>query len=1662
MSRARPPAGDNCNDTSPSTPLLLHSDTASTLGPASSSDASSFRSTSPSRGQRQRAVAAARHLSFALAVLSSLCAGSITVFSLYGHIFQERLHYTQFQVNGLASAASIAMYIPVPFLGYLCDRVGPAPLSLLSAIFFSAGYGLAGGLYRRAEAEALRLEQRGSMAYVAMIVAFVFIGIGTSAMYLSAVATCAKNFGQGKHRGLALAIPIAAFGLSGMWLSQVGSRLLCERLADGSNGDVDVFRFFLFLAILLFVVGLLGTFGLRIVDERDLIDEAVEELERSGILDGSGLFGTSSRTYGTIEPVNLVDEEDAGILGPLKNPEEEEEARLKKQWALNAETRRFLTDHTMWFFALGFFFMIGPGEAFINNLGTVIKTLYPPTLHYVGKPTSAATHVSIVGITSTVVRLLTGTLTDLLAPSPQARHIQISSSVPMLQRMQFSVSRIAFLLFFAAVLSLGLASLASGMIQNHGERFWIVSGLIGAGYGAVFSLTPIIITVIWGVENFATNWGIVAMFPALGSTMWGLIYSAVYQAGARRSGPHEGGDEQDIFCYGVSCYAPTFWAMAASVWIACGLVFWADTQTDSWPGQTNKQTNNSSIVSKRSVEKLYYPHEPHYFRFFVKKFQRRSPLINKGYHLRMHVIDVLVRRFLQAPTAPLPLALAAGGRGLMGDDGGGGGGKKKKIKVVVNLGCGSDVLPWQCLSRYPDDCRVGDVKFVDVDFPDLIERKRQTVLGTPELLGALSMVREQREGTKVSGGDSEGEARVTPSPVVFDSDQYVQIGCDLRRLDTLQQALVSVVGDVADCKFLFVAEVSITYMETEGADEVIRWAASLGDAEFVLLEQILPDGEKHPFASTMLSHFQKLNTQLKSVHTYPTVDDQRQRFSSRGWDASVNVWTLWQAWADEMFLSPEDRRKLDEVEDFDEWEEFALFASHYCLVHAKTTAGGGGGDAKTVPGPTPLKSISLPVKPVDIQFSECPGQRGQWRFGAAMQLLSQGGGSNVLVNVMGLGTKCRLQSCDVYGQTNLEGPAGEAARELTFREGGPTTRMCHSLTELGSQQQHCYLLAGGRGSPSSPMKDCWLFDVDARSWKRTHDLPTPLHRHSVTGLGDSGLAFLVGGRGAAAAFDGYLVYHTELGWVSCEVVGTERPTDVYGAVLSSWSTELKTRFDGIYAGGLQDGIVADQILSWELDVSDIKKPTVQFTRLKAAGDASEGRLLARFGATCLRTGSGGTFVVLGGIAGDHLLDFQDEILVCSVSEGKIGVNHRLVNQHVLNGEVPRPLLVGTSAVAMPDGRIVILGGGATCFSMGTFWNKGVYSLQLPNIEQTKTESRWMHEKTIDIIAGEQRSVPLTQDDVKPGAENTVFQTEPIIRLKIGTQEDFAKILREGKPVVLEGLDLGNCVSAWNLEGLVDRVGRDRKVVVHESTTEVMDFNAKNFRYIKTQFEDFARRVGKGDRLYLRALSHERPTEKPAVFSEDFPSLAPDFVLPPQLSLVAENLFSSVLRISGPVNMWLHYDVMANVYCQVSGTKRLILFPPADVEHLSFAPGASSSSIDVFASLGSLDKAGTSMRQTHPHEAVLTQGDVLFLPPLWLHTTTPVSDSSVAVNVFFKDLDDGSYAPGRDVYGNRDLAAYEKGRQDVARVANSFRKLPAEARQFYLLRLADELRRKAMQ
>jgi tRNA wybutosine-synthesizing protein 4 len=93
----------------------------------------------------------------------------------------------------------------------------------------------------------------------------------------------------------------------------------------------------------------------------------------------------------------------------------------------------------------------------------------------------------------------------------------------------------------------------------------------------------------------------------------------------------------------------------------------------------------------------------------------------------------------------------------------------------------SDPLPWQCFSRYPSICE--GVRFIDIDYRDLIIKKRMVVQNTSELNSMLTNI-------EVSEGDC-----------LFRSDQYLQLGCDLRDLTNLERVLQDKV-DIKNCELI--------------------------------------------------------------------------------------------------------------------------------------------------------------------------------------------------------------------------------------------------------------------------------------------------------------------------------------------------------------------------------------------------------------------------------------------------------------------------------------------------------------------------------------------------------------------------------------------------------------------------------------------------------------------------------------------------------------------------------------------------------------------------------------------------------------------------------------------------------------------------------------------
>lgn len=1001
------------------------------------------------------------------------------------------------------------------------------------------------------------------------------------------------------------------------------------------------------------------------------------------------------------------------------------------------------------------------------------------------------------------------------------------------------------------------------------------------------------------------------------------------------------------------------------------------------------ETNNSSIVSKRSVERLYFP-KPHFFQYFVKKPMQRSPLINRGYWFRMHVIQNAIRDFLDQPT--------------------------EKHRIVVNLGCGYDPGLFQWIARGYGD----GVTFVDVDYPELMSKKRDVIMQHHELERLIGPVRSD-------AGDP---------AILVSSERYIAAGCDLRDSKKLEKILGKNL-EMANCLVLCVAEVSVTYMDVDAADDLIRWAAQYDNVQFCMLEQCLPDGDNHPFAKKMLQHFEKLRSPLRCIQMYPTIEDQEARFLHAGF-ASAHARTLWNLWQDDStFASPDSRFNLNNVEPFDEWEEFALFCSHYFLLKASK----GHREPRSNLEPSFIHSLRS-AKPrcyadsekegVTLTVTSSPNDRRCRRFGAIIQY-----SEHTIGLYGGVGSRGRMQDTDQY---RMSGCKAQRQR-LPNPPNLVTARVCHTITHLQDDKD---LLVGGRTSPDEALKGCWLRSSDR--WSAVDDLPVPLYRHCATAVmigrdnKDVGVLVFGGRTKGGRSVNQWFLWQESRGWSEVQRQGPNEAGYRFGAAIVA-THDCK----GLLFGGMtEDGLLCDVTWEWSIVYTSSAGFLVQLE------PRSNIQIPPRMGACLLSSPAG--LLLIGGIS-PSLIPKNEEMLCLSDrnSEETGALQKYTTSPLTVDYGISRPLLVGHAACSS-GGTVLVVGGGAVCFSFGAHWNQDVWTIHCTDDSKDSNKAqKWTadDDEPLDDLC--------ELEDSKVSTSN-IAVSEDILRVKIDTAKEFDRLIAQGRAFVIEGLDIGTCTDNWTVDELTRKIGSNRMVTVHEAQDGHMNFQRKNFSYVKKHFGEFIQEASSGSRQYLRSLAAEKPADQPACFYDDFPCLKEDFRLPVQLGTVSRNHYSSPLRISGRVNMWLHYDVMANVLCQVSGSKVLALYPPSDALHFRIPPGSSSSPVNVWAH----DTEGRGIINSHrPYiRAELNSGDILYIPPLWLHTASPSGNLSIAINVFFKSLKTG-YSAGRDVYGSRDLQAYENGRKGIEKVVKSFDHLPEDIGSAYLERLADELKEKAM-
>ena len=550
----------------------------------------------------------------------------------------------------------------------------------------------------------------------------------------------------------------------------------------------------------------------------------------------------------------------------------------------------------------------------------------------------------------------------------------------------------------------------------------------------------------------------------------------------------------------------------------------------------------------------------------------------------------------------------------------------------------------------------------------------------------------------------------------------------------------------------------------------------------------------------MIQHFNNLQTPLRSIHKYPLLTDQRRRFENAGWTFAFAS-SLWDLWTDTTVVPPHQKLSLHGVEPFDEWEEFVLFAAHYFILVATKTSDQsnsllyhpeaqknrvpGGLGERTSSDPSVVRSKLIPN--VNIR-----------RFGALISI-----SENILGHHGGLGSRARLGSLDLYGPSEYQ-------TSYNFDVCGIEPRMCHTISAAGRDAS---LLVGGRTSPTRALKDCWI--LCEKSY-RVHDLPTGLYRHCAAqidirqaGERKSGVLVYGGKTGEGLVSSSWLLWCSSSGWVKLtDTPNTLKPR--FSAALTSTGPTT-----GLLIGGMDAyGNILSEVWEWTV-LEDDKGTSVAVRRVQVsvktptfldeqdhefAEQFWTDDILGRMGA-CVINSSQGLFLI-GGVS-PRPLPREFDIMKLTISshdgEGEIVLSCSPLNIEL---NCQPPLLVGHTAL-LYCGNIVIVGGGATCFSFGTYWNQELITL-LTTVN-----------KKIDLV-------PLTNDPGDPslltmhGEGPTVPNTSAIAPtevegMEVNSAQQFEHIVDRGRPVIFRRSELGPCTTEWTLDRLKAKVGTNREV-----------------------------------------------------------------------------------------------------------------------------------------------------------------------------------------------------------------------------------------------------------
>lgn len=242
------------------------------------------------------------------------------------------------------------------------------------------------------------------------------------------------------------------------------------------------------------------------------------------------------------------------------------------------------------------------------------------------------------------------------------------------------------------------------------------------------------------------------------------------------------------------------------------------------------------------------------------------------------------------------------------------------------------------------------------------------------------------------------------------------------------------------------------------------------------------------------------------------------------------------------------------------------------------------------------------------------------------------------------------------------------------------------------------------------------------------------------------------------------------------------------------------------------------------------------------------------------------------------------------------------------------------------------------------------------------------------------------------------ETDQVERIERPNRDAFYNnYVLPNKPVVIsEAINEWEALSSWSIDYFKSIAGKT-DIRVEVSPTKIFPpvherpYKQSGYRIESMTFGQYIDKITSGDLVAEGYYFAQQPVDVL------FPQLMND-IKPPDY-FKKKHLISTNLWFAGEGNITpMHYDLVHNLYAQVIGRKRFILFAPEQTSLLY--PFPKTSPIAHFSRVKLDDPDPVKFprfQRAKPLECIVEPGDILFIPTFWWHQ---VYSLSLSVSISF--------------------------------------------------------------